>query len=192
MTSASSHERPDIVSLRWVSATLWRRRWSRILLDVSNGTETTVPARRRRDRSASISGPSAETALQAAARALMRLVYRTQGARTRSCTGSITMFVVLSCADRMQAPGGQEDATEHDTDQNLACRPAAASKRLGGHPGAACQRRDNGPRGDRRAGDTRHRRDGQPAGRNWYRLRWRRRVLDGPQFRPLHRAFHWR
>ena len=36
--------------------------------NVRLGSETAVPARRRRDRSASISGPPAETALQATAR----------------------------------------------------------------------------------------------------------------------------
>ena len=95
---------------------------------------------------------------------LIRLVYCTQGAQTPQATASLgselhsvrslcTSYYHAQIACRHR--GGQKDATEHDTDQNLTCRPAAASERLGGHAGAACQRRDNGRRGHRRTGPVR-------------------------------------
>jgi hypothetical protein len=139
--------------------------------------------------------PAAETALQATARAVdairlpqpgrgelrkrqLPLVSKLQPVRSPR---SSYYHAQIACWQR----GGQEGATEHDTDQNLACRPTAAAKRLGGHAGAACQRRDNGPRGDRRTGHAGHRGNGEPAGRNWYRLHRRRRVLDRSQPGPL-------
>src|SRR6516225_3448653 len=99
--------------------------------EVGLGSETAVPVRRRRDRSASISGPPpAETALQATARAVDATRTPHPG-RANSASdsfpwvgaapGSITMFVVLLCAGSHAGTGeDRKDVTEHDTDQNLA------------------------------------------------------------------------
>ena len=60
----------------------------------------------------------------------------------------------------------EEHATEHDADQNLACRSAAPTQGVGGHAGTACQCRDHGPRGHRCAGHAGHRGNGEKAGRD--------------------------
>src|SRR6516162_7869198 len=137
-------------------------------------TETAVPARRAARQVSLNKRPPAETALQATARAVDATRITHPRPRTPHVTASLrselhpvrslySSHYYAQIAGRHR--GGHEDATEHDTDQNLACRPAAASQGLGGHARAACQRRDNGPRGYRRAGHTRHRGNGEAAGR---------------------------
>ena len=166
--------------------------------EVGFGSVAAVPARRRRGRSTSTRGPP-ETALRTTVHAV-DAAHIPLASHSELASGSFLgvgaatvpslchLIIMRRIAGRYR--GGQEHATEHDTDQNLACRPAAAPQGLGGHAGAACQRRDNGLRGHRRAGHTSHRGNGEAAGRGRDRLHRRRRVLDGPQSRPLHRPFH--
>jgi hypothetical protein len=92
----------------------------------------------------------------------------------------------------MQAPGGQEDATEHDTDQNLACRPAAASKSWEDIPGRLASAEITDPaviaaQVTPAIAETVNRQvetgiDCVGDGEFW----------TARKFRPLHRAFHWR
>src|SRR5437870_3912604 len=105
-----------------------------------------------------------------------------------AATGAVATPVILSYAGSHSDEGSHEK--EPDAYQNLACRPAAAAQGVGGHAGAARQCRADRPRRHRRRGDAGDCRDGEEAGRGRDRLHRRRRVLDGPQPRALHRAFY--